>query len=106
MSVSDNSPVPTGGDDDWTAQIADTIESFVTGVRDKTTAPVLTVARALVYGVVAGVFGVAIMILLTITLIRVLDIVLPIWATYLLLGGIFLLLGWFLLLKAWAKPKT
>src|SRR5688500_15995673 len=104
MSVSGSSrQVPGSGGDDWTAQVADTIESVVTSVRDRTTAPLVTVARAIVYGMVAGVFGVAIVILFTIIAVRVLDIVLPIWLTYLVLGGIFLLVGTVLWMKAWSR---
>lgn len=104
MSVAGNSPTPGG--DDWTNQVADTIESVVGAVRDKTTKPVVTIARALVYGLVAAVFGVALVILLTITAVRVLDLFLPIWAAYLLLGGIFLLAGGFLWTKAWARSGS
>lgn len=106
MSVSGSTPTSGGDGNDWTVHVADTIESVVTSVRDKTTVPIVTAARGVVYGLVAGVFGVAIAILMTITLIRVLDIVLPIWATYLLLGGIFLLAGALLWRKAWSKPRS
>ena len=106
MSMAGSSPQTPAGGDDWTAQVAGTIESVVTGVRDKTTAPLVTVARGLVYGMVAGVFGIAIMILMTITAVRLLDIIMPIWLTYLVLGGIFLLGGLVLWLKAWTKPRS
>lgn len=106
MSASGSSPTSGGDGNDWTVQIADTIESVVSSVRNKTTVPLVTAARGVVYGLVAGVFGAAIAILLTITLIRVIDIVLPIWATYLLLGGIFLAAGALLWRKAWSKPRS
>ena len=55
---------------DWTVQAADTIESVVGSIRDKTTVPLTTVARSLVFGLIAGVLGVAALVLLTIGLVR------------------------------------
>src|SRR5947199_411658 len=40
-------PAPNG---DWTIQTADRVERVVTGIRDRTTVPLTTLARALVYG--------------------------------------------------------
>ena len=100
----DTSPAPPG--DDWTVQVAGTIESVVGSIRDKTTVPLTTVARGLVYGIVAGVMGIAALILLVIALVRVLqvrvfDFSLPVWAVYLLLGAIFVAVGLFL----WRKRR-
>jgi len=89
------------GDDDWAAQIADSIENVVGNVRDKTTGPLLTIARGLVYGTFAGVVGIAVFLLLIITLIRLFDDVLPdsvfgedhIWFVYLVLGLLFCIAG-------------
>ena len=87
---------------DWTVQVADTIETVVGTVRDKTAVPLETVARALVYGIVLGTMGITALVLFTIVLIRVLDYAMPIWAAYLLLGAIFTLLGMFL----WRKRRA
>ncbi len=100
----DTPPAPPG--DDWTVQVAGTIESVVGSIRDKTTVPLTTVARGLVYGIVAGVMGIAALILLVIALVRVLqvrvfDFSLPVWAVYLLLGAIFVAVGLFL----WRKRR-
>lgn len=88
---------PSPGDD-WVAQAADTLEGLVTTVRSKTTEPVEWIARVVVYGILAAVLGVAILVLLTITTIRVLDIILPweVWFAYAVLGGIFTVVGLFL----------
>src|SRR4051794_10901024 len=87
---------------DWTVQVADTIESVVGNVRDKTAVPLETVARGLVYGIVLGTMGITALVLFTILLIRVLDYAMPIWAAYLLLGAIFTVLGMFL----WRKRRA
>ena len=82
--------------DDWAVQAADTIEKFVGTVSDKTTGPLTTVARALVFGILAAFLGVAALVLFLITVVRFLDIWLKIWAVYAILGGIFTAVGLFL----------
>lgn len=86
---------------DWTVQVADTIESVVGSVRSKTAAPLETVARALVYGIIVSTMGVAALVLGTILSIRLLDYLLPIWAAYAILGGLFTVGGLFL----WRKRR-
>jgi hypothetical protein len=106
-AASTPTPVPPGSTSpDWTVQVADTIESVVGSVRDKTAVPLETVARGLVYGIVLGTMGVTALVLVTILLIRVLTIQvadrsLPVWGAYLLLGAIFTLAGMFL----WRKRR-
>lgn len=86
---------------DWAVQIADTIESVVGSVRDKTAVPLETVARALVYGILVAVIGVTALVLVTISAVRLLDYVLEIWAAYAIVGGLFTLMGLFL----WRKRR-
>jgi hypothetical protein len=81
--------------------VADTIETVVGSVRDKTAVPLETIARGLVYGIVLGTMGVTALVLVTILLVRVLDYAMPIWAAYLLLGAIFTLGGMLL----WRKRR-
>jgi hypothetical protein len=93
------SSVMDGGD--WSEQAADTVVKVVDAVRDKTTGPVLTVARAIVYGLI-GFFAVVVaLIVLVIALVRLLDVYLPgeVWSAYLLLGVLFLGTGVFV----WGK---
>ena len=42
------------GGDDWTKSVADAIESVVSKLRDRTTVPLTTLARALVFGLIAA----------------------------------------------------
>lgn len=104
-------PTPPAGRD-WPAQAADTIEKVVGAIRDKTAVPLATVARGLVYGVLAAVMGVTVLILATIGLVRALDAYLPgqVWSAHGLLGGIFIAGGGLLLRKATpratSKPTT
>ena len=66
-------PVPPPPERDWPAQAADTIERVVGTVRDKTTGPALTVARAVVYGTFAALVGTACLVVLIIGAVRLLD---------------------------------
>ena len=92
MAQPGDAPRPAAGGSDWTVQAADTIERVVVGIRDKTTVPLTTVARAVVYGLLAAVMGVIIVIFAAIVAIRVLTVYLfrgEVWASYLVVGGIF-----------------
>lgn len=90
------------GGRDWTVQAADAIESAVGAVRDKTAVPLTTVARVVVYGLLAAVLGTAVVVLLTIGLVRAADVLIPgeVWSAYLAVGGIFAPAGALLLRRA------
>jgi len=82
------------GQEDWPAQIADTIVNVVGTVRDKTTGPALTIARAVVYGTFAAIIGFVALVVLVIAGVRMLDNYLPdavfgethTWAAHLIIG--------------------
>ena len=90
---------------DWPAQIADTAARLVEQVRDKTTRPAITAARAVVFGLVALSVGMVAAFLFLIGTIRLVNGYLPgkVWTTYLLLGGIFTVVG--ALLFSQRKPR-
>lgn len=88
---------------DWTTQFVDTIDSVVGTVRDKTTVPAETFARALVYGILIAVMSAAAVLLLTIGVVRLLDNWLRIWAVYLIVGGVFTAFG--MLCWAFRRPR-
>lgn len=91
-------------DGDWAAQTADTIERVVGSVRGKTAEPLDRIARVLVYGLVAGILGVAALVLLAVAAVRVLDIAIPgeVWSAHAVVGGIFTVAGLFL----WRKRSV
>lgn len=103
-------PIPPEQDEDWPAKAAETIERLVGSVRDKTTGPAITAARAVVYGTFAALVGSAVLVLLIIGAVRVLDTYLPdsvfgedhIWAAYLILGLLFVIAGAVL----WARRRS
>jgi hypothetical protein len=81
----------------WPTQAADAVVKTVDTVRDKTTGPVQTGARGLVYGILASVAGTMVAVLVIIGLVRLLDAVQPfgnIWLPYLELGLVFSVVGY------------
>ena len=87
---------------EWPAQAADTVVDVIGKVRDKTTKPAILAARALVYGLVAGVVGSIALVLFLVVLIRVLDNYVPgpVWWIYLGLAVVFTIGGIVLIRKA------
>jgi hypothetical protein len=96
-----SSNAPATASSDWTVQAADTIESVVGSIRDKTAVPLETVARALVYGIILGVVGLATLLLLTVALVRAGTYLADVWIVDGALGAIFTLLG----LLLWRKRR-
>jgi hypothetical protein len=94
---------PTTTTNDWTTQLAGTVDNVVGTIRDKTTVPAETLARALVYGILVAVMGGTSLVLLTTGLVRLLDNWLRIWAVYLIVGGVFTAGG--MLCWAFRRPR-
>ena len=98
--------MPDAAGQDWTVSAADTVERVVGTVRDKTTVPITTVARALVFGLLAAALGLAALVLFTVALVRAVDVYTGdgrVWIAHGSIGGIFTLAGLFLLRKATAR---
>lgn len=96
---------PGGAGDDWAKDTADAIERVVQSVRGKTIGPLEKVARALVYGLLALIVGIAAAVLGSVALVRILDVAIPgsVWSAHAITGGIFCLAGLFLWHKRSAK---
>jgi len=97
----------TAGDGDWAVQTAGTIERVVDSVRSNTSDRLVSVARLVVLGLLAGIMGTAALVLTAIGLVRLLDVYLPggVWVPDLVIGGIFTLGGLFLWRGAWRQPR-
>ena len=91
-------------DADWTKDLLDRLDHYIEVVRSNTTDRLVKVVRVLVFGVISLILGSMAAIIALITLIRVLDIVLPreVWLPYMVLGAIFLAGGLF----AWSKKTA
>jgi hypothetical protein len=100
-------PSPTVPTDDWPAQVADKIEQVVTTVRSQSTDRVVSIARLLVFGLLAAIMAVMAAVLGVAALVRALDELIPqeVWLTYLILGAIFTLAGLFLWSKKERRPS-
>jgi hypothetical protein len=88
---------------DWPAQAADRVVGVVDSIRDKTTVPLQTVARGIVYGFVAAVMGIAAVVLLAIAAVRFVDVWIPgnVWRAHAIVGMLFTLIGLFL----WSRRR-
>ena len=79
-----------GSDDNIDAAVARFVD-VVAAVRARTTGPLLTAARALVYGLVIVTAAVAVVVLMAIAAIRALDIAVPgdVWSAHLIAASVF-----------------
>ena len=95
MALPQRSAAPSG---DWASQTADQIEKVVVGLRSKTADPLDHIARIVVYGLLAGVLGIAALVLLIAGLVRAMDVWIPgeVWVAHTILGGILTVIGLFL----------
>ena len=91
----------------WAPDLADTVERVVGRVRERATVPLVHAARAVVYGLIAGLLGVTAVVLALVALTRgvqsLLELVVEwpraVYLSYLILGGILCILGALLLRK-------
>ena len=98
-------------DPNWAADLADTIERVVGTVRERTTKPLVTASRGVVFGLLAGILGITAVVLLIIVLTRVTQALLDIWfrhemsvyLSYFIIGGIICLGGLFVLSKRFSN---
>lgn len=92
------------GGADWPAQAADAVVRVVAQARERTVTPAYTLARGVVYGLLAVLLGTMAVVLLLVALVRFVNSYLPgdVWATYLLLGTILTIGG----LVLWTQRRA
>jgi|RhiMethySRZTD1v2_1073278.scaffolds.fasta_scaffold1014454_2 hypothetical protein len=98
-------------DPNWAVDLADTIERVVGTVRDRTTKPLVTASRGIVFGLLAAILGVVAAILLIVVATRATQALLDIWfrhemsvyLSYFIVGGIICLGGLFVLSKRFSN---
>jgi hypothetical protein len=98
-------PSPLGSTAEWPAKAVDAIDLVVATVHDRAIRPALVAARAVVFGLIIAVVALMLLILLSIALVRLLDVYVfggRVWASYLLLGGLFVIAGF----VAWSRRNS
>ena len=105
----ESAPLPGNplSDPTWAKQLADTVERIVGNIRDRTTDNIVLAARAIVFGLLGAMLGLAALTLFLVGLVRGIQVLLDfavsweraVYLSYLLVGGILCLVGWFLMRK-------
>jgi hypothetical protein len=91
--------------DEWTNKALDTVDRVVATVHDKVVRPAVVGARGVVFGVIIGVAAIAMVVLLSVGIIRLITIGTGhVWISYLAVGALFCLLGAFAYSKRVAPP--
>lgn len=96
--------VPPSTSADWPARTADTIEAAVAAAHDRLVRPLVIGARAVVFGIVIAVTALVLCVLLSIALVRLLDVYAfggRAWASEALVGAVLSLGG----LAAWSRRR-
>ena len=94
--------------EDWAAETAGRLDELIAKVRSQTTDRLVSVARLVVFGLLAAVMGAMAVVLLLAAVIRALDELIPeeVRVVYLGLGAIFPGLGLFLWSKKDRPPSA
>jgi hypothetical protein len=102
-SFSSAANVPSSSD--WQARAADTIEATVGMVHDKVVRPLFLLARGIVFGIVVAAMALALSVLLSVALVRLLDVyAFPgrVWASEAVVGAVISTIG----LAAWSLRRS
>lgn len=102
-------------DPQWARNLADTVERYVSAVRDRTTSKVVLVVRALVFGLVIlfALIGTIVLSIIVATKLtqRVVNVALrvdadsSVWVSYAIIGGLVTLGGFVMLRKRSPKQE-
>jgi hypothetical protein len=93
--------------DALSARALDTIDTVVAAVNDKAVRPAIVAARAVVFGVVIAVVGIAVLVLFCVAFIRLTTIAgHRIWGSYIVLGLLFSAIGLFLYSRRGLPPEA
>lgn len=94
----------SGSSSGWEARTADRIEAVVAAVHDRVVRPLIFLARAVVFGIVIGSMVLALCVLFSVAVVRLLDVYAfghRAWASEALVGGVLCALG----IAAWTLRR-
>ena len=80
---------------EWSDTAVETIEKVVVGIREKAVVPAERASRMIVFGLFVTILLLTALTLLLVGLHRLLDVGLPIWATWFVEGIILAIAGYF-----------
>ncbi len=97
--------------DGLSARALDTIDTVVATVNDKAIRPAIVAARAVVFGVIISVVGLAVLMMVSVGFIRLTvawsaPFDHKVWISYLALGGLFCLVGTILYARRGVAPDA
>lgn len=98
-------------DPNWAVEVTDKIVDTIDKVRDRTTKPIVLIARGLVFGLLSAFLGIVALILLLVGVSRALinfiewplDHDTAVWVSYFVLGGLLCLVGTVCMIKRQSK---
>ncbi len=98
-------------DPNWAVEVTDKIVDTIDKVRDRTTKPIVFIARGLVFGLLSAFLGIVALILLLVGVSRALinfiewplDHDTAVWVSYFVLGGLLCLVGTVCMIKRQSK---
>jgi hypothetical protein len=102
-------PGPATFGADLPAKAADAVDLLVDTVHDRLVRPLMVVTRAVVFGLVAGVLLLMVLVLASVGFVRLLDVYAfggRVWVSDTVIGGLFALGGGYLWTKRRPRPGT
>ncbi|HXQ74961.1 MAG TPA: hypothetical protein VN791_00595 [Acidimicrobiales bacterium] len=101
----DPSAGPGGAGAQWQTRVVDTVEDVVSAVHDRVIRPLVLVTRAVVFGILVATMTLLVSILLSIAVVRLLDVYAfrgRVWASDALVGGLLTVGG----LVLWTRRRS
>jgi hypothetical protein len=91
--------------EEWQLRVVDTIDDVLTSVQDRVIRPLVVAGRAIVFGIIVAAMALALSILFSIAVVRLLDVYAfrgRVWASDAVVGGLLTAGG----LVAWMKRRS